>query len=148
MEKVVDIAKLYSAIGVSEINIADTAGLANPKLVFDVATTVRAAVDPRIQLSLHLHNTRGLGLANMVAGLQAGVAIYDAALGGLGGCPFIPKAAGNISTEDAVFALEEMGVKTGIDWEKLAGLTLAMEEKLERTLPGVMAHLQAATSNT
>ena len=83
----------------------------------------------------------------MVAGLQAGVAIYDAALGGIGGCPFIPAAAGNISTEDAVFALEEMGVKTGIDWKSLASLTLKMEEKLGRKLPSVMAHLQAATSN-
>ena len=144
VEKVVDIAKQYSAIGVSEINISDTAGLANPKLVFDVVTAVRAAVDPRIALSLHLHDTRGLGLANMVAGLQAGVAIYDAAVGGLGGCPFIPAAAGNISTEDAVFALEEMGVKTGIDWKKLCGVALEFERLLERRLPSRMAHLPQA----
>lgn len=145
---VVDIAAMFGELGADEINLADSTGMANPRAIDDVVRRVRAVIPPRIALSLHLHNTRGLGLANMVAGLQAGVAIYDAALGGLGGCPFIPKAAGNIATEDAVYALEEMGVATGIDWKRLAKLTLKMEETVGRTLPGVMAHLQAATCNT
>jgi hydroxymethylglutaryl-CoA lyase len=141
--RVLAVARSFSALGVHEINLADTAGLGNPRQVFELAGAVRAAVRPDVNLSLHLHDTRGLGLANMVAGLQAGVRIFDAALGGLGGCPFIPAASGNIATEDAVFALEEMGVSTGIDWPALAALTLRLEDRLGRRLPGRMAHVAA-----
>ena len=102
--RVVEIAKLYSRIGVHEINIADTAGLGNPKQVYEAVDAVRAVIRSDIKISLHLHDTRGLGLANMFAGLQASATIYDAAIGGLGGCPFIPAATGNIATEDAVYA--------------------------------------------
>ncbi len=90
---------------------------------------------------MHLHDTRGLGLANLFAGLQAGVTVYDAAVGGVGGCPFIPGATGNISTEDAVYALDAMGVRTGIDWRKLKPVTAELEEKLERRLPSRIAHM-------
>ncbi|HSM43150.1 MAG TPA: hydroxymethylglutaryl-CoA lyase, partial [Afifellaceae bacterium] len=107
-----------------------------------MVSRVRDAVGADVRLSLHLHDTRGLGIANMVAGLQAGVATFDTALGGVGGCPFIPKASGNIATEDAVYALEEMGVRTGVDWQALCRLTLEVEEKLQRRLPGRMAQLQ------
>lgn len=147
VEQVLKIAKLYSSIGVHEINIADTAGLANPRQVFEVMTKVREVVDPRIKLSLHLHDTRGLGLANMVAGLQAGVGVYDAAVGGLGGCPFIPAASGNISTEDAAFALEEMGVKTGIDWKQLCGVARTLETMLDRRLPSRMPRILAQSEH-
>jgi hydroxymethylglutaryl-CoA lyase len=102
---------------------------------------VQAAVARDVVLSLHLHDTRGLGLANMIAGYESGVRVFDAALGGLGGCPFIPNAAGNIATEDAVHALEAMGVATGIDWAGLCDLTLDLEARLGRALPGRMAHL-------
>jgi hydroxymethylglutaryl-CoA lyase len=138
---VCDIAALYDSLGAHEINLADTAGLANPKSVYDLVTRVRSVVSDRVKLSLHLHDTRGLGLANMVAGLQAGVALFDSALGGLGGCPFVPKAAGNIATEDAVYAAEEMGVATGIDWRMLGDLALKFEERLGHPLPGRLAHL-------
>lgn len=141
---VCDIAALYDSLGVHEINLADTAGLANPKSVHDLVTRVRSVVAPTVKLSLHLHDTRGLGLANLVAGLQAGVTIFDSALGGTGGCPFIPKAAGNIATEDVAYALEQMGVHTGVDWKKLADLALAFEEKVGHPLPGRMAHLPRA----
>lgn len=141
LERVVSIARLYSDIGVNEINIADTAGLANPRRVAERVAAVRAAVRPDVALSLHLHDTRGLGLANMVAGVQAGVTIFDAAVGGLGGCPFIPAASGNIATEDAVFALEEMGIRTGIDWTRLVPVALRLEAMLGRRLPGRMAHI-------
>lgn len=141
---VCDIAALYDGLGVDEINLADSAGLANPRSVFDLVRRVRQGVSPRVKLSLHLHDTRGLGLANMVAGLQAGVTIYDAAFAGLGGCPYIPGAKGNIATEDAVYALDEMGVETGIDWQALSRLTLEMEAKLGRELPSRMAHLLPA----
>lgn len=144
LARVVEIAKLYSRIGVHEINIADTAGLANPKQVYEAVDAVRTVIRSDIKISLHLHDTRGLGLANMFAGLQAGATIYDAAIGGLGGCPFIPAATGNIATEDAVYALEEMGVQTGIDWKKLRTLTLELETTLGRKLPSRMAHIGAA----
>ena len=101
LDRVLSIARQYGEIGVHEINIADTAGLANPRLVFEAVNAMRGAVPTGTKLSLHLHDTRGLGLANMYAGLLAGVTTFDAAVGGLGGCPFIPAASGNISTEDA-----------------------------------------------
>lgn len=142
-ERIVAIARTFDGLGVHEINLADTAGLGNPRQVFALTGAVRAAVRPHVRLSLHLHDTRGLGLANMVAGLQAGVRIFDAALGGLGGCPFIPAASGNIATEDAVFALEEMGVSTGIDWQALAGLSRRLGDLLGHRLPGRMAHVAA-----
>jgi hydroxymethylglutaryl-CoA lyase len=139
--RVLDIARSYGEIGVHEINIADTAGLANPVQVYDLCRRVREVVPAATALSLHLHDTRGLGLANMVAGLQAGVRIFDAALGGLGGCPFIPNATGNVATEDAAFALAEMGFATGIDHRALGALTRGLEGMLGRRLPGRMAHI-------
>jgi hydroxymethylglutaryl-CoA lyase len=139
-QRICDLAAEYSVLGVQEINLADTPGLANPKSVYQTVTKVRRFVSDDIALSLHLHDTCGLGIANMVAGLQAGVSIFDTALGGLGGCPFIPHASGNIPTEDAVFALEQIGIGTGIDWEGLGRLALEMEGLLKRTLPSRMAH--------
>lgn len=139
-ERVISIARDYAAMGVREINIADTAGLANPKQVFDLCTRLHELL-PDVVLSLHLHDTRGLGLANMLAGMQAGVAVFDAALGGLGGCPFVPKATGNIATEDAAFMCEQMGVETGIDWRKLREPVEAAEGLLERPLPAKTSHV-------
>lgn len=144
---VCEIAQLYDGLGVEEINLADSAGLGNPKLIYDLVTRVKKAISKGPTISLHLHDTRGLGMANMVAGLEAGVTVYDACLGGLGGCPFIPGAAGNIATEDVAYAMDEMKVETGIDWTNLATLALKMEEKLGRKLPSVMAHLPAAACN-
>lgn len=140
-EVVLTIAREFSDIGVHEINLADTAGLANPRQVYALCQAVRAVIRPEVALSLHLHDTRGMGLANMVAGLQAGVRIFDAALGGLGGCPFIPKATGNIATEDAAFTLSEMGFETGIDWRALRGAVARAETLLDRRLPGRMGHI-------
>ncbi len=139
--RVLGIARAYAEAGVEEINLADTAGLGNPRQVRDLSRAVAETVGAGIQLSLHLHDTRGLGLANMVAGLQAGVGIYDAALGGLGGCPFIPRATGNIATEDTAFALTEMGIDSGADWRALAALARGLAQRMGRQLPGKMAHV-------
>jgi hydroxymethylglutaryl-CoA lyase len=144
IERICDIAATYSSLGVQEINIADTAGLGNPRSVFETVSRVRDVIDSRTAISLHLHDTRGLGLANMLAGLQAGVRIFDAALGGVGGCPFIPAAAGNIATEDAAYTMATLGIRTGIDWQGLCGLALELEELLGRTLPSRMAHIHKA----
>jgi hydroxymethylglutaryl-CoA lyase len=139
---VADLARSLAGFGANEINLADTAGLANTRSVKEVVRIVKDAVPKGVALSLHLHNTRGLGIANMIAGWEAGVTIFDAALGGAGGCPFIPKAAGNVATEDAAFALEQTGVATGIDWRRLSLLTLEVESKLGRRLPGAVAHVE------
>jgi hydroxymethylglutaryl-CoA lyase len=141
--KVSEIASVYSAMGVQEINIADTAGLANPRQVYELCTRLRAEIAPEVALCLHLHDTRGLGIANLVAGLQADVRIFDAAMGGLGGCPFVPEATGNIATEDAAFACEQMGLDTGIDWQMLRTPVARAEALLARALPGRMSHVPA-----
>ncbi|MBL4808391.1 MAG: hydroxymethylglutaryl-CoA lyase [Rhodobacteraceae bacterium] len=141
VDRVIDIARSFSSMGVQEINIADTAGLANPRQVFDICLRLRDAISSDTKLSLHLHDTRGLGIANMVAGLQAGVRIFDAALGGLGGCPFVPEATGNIATEDAAFACEQLGLNTGIDWHALRAPVAKAEAMLDRRLPGRVSHV-------
>jgi hydroxymethylglutaryl-CoA lyase len=142
-DRVIRIARDYAALGVKEVNIADTAGLASPRQVYKLCTRLRGELPADVALSLHLHDTRGLGIANMIAGLQAGVRIFDAAMGGLGGCPFIPKATGNIATEDAAFACEQMGIETGIDWQALRAPVVRAEEMLGRLLPGRMSHVPA-----
>ena len=107
-------------------------GYANPAQVRRLVRKVKAAVGGDALDTLHLHNTRGLGLANVVAGLEEGIGTFDASLGGLGGCPFAPGASGNIVTEDVVFMLEAMGIDTGIDLAKL----LLVRDKIAQALPG------------
>ncbi|MFV0359150.1 hydroxymethylglutaryl-CoA lyase [Tropicimonas sp.] len=141
LARVTEIARDFSALGVDEINIADTAGLADPRQVHTLCTRLRDEIAPETRLSLHLHDTRGMGIANLVAGLQAGVRIFDAALGGLGGCPFVPGATGNIATEDAAFACEQMGLETGIDWQALRSPVAEAEGLLGRRLPARTSHV-------
>jgi hydroxymethylglutaryl-CoA lyase len=140
-ERVCAIARTFAAAGAREINIADTSGLANPRQVGDLCRRLSAELGPSVRLSLHLHDTRGLGLANMFAGIEAGVRIFDAALGGLGGCPFVKGATGNIATEDAAFACAETGLATGIDWQALRAPVAEAEALIGRTLPGRMSHI-------
>jgi len=113
------VARAYAEAGADEIGLADTVGYATPPLIKSIVTAVGAEVGAAIPLRLHLHDTLGLGLANVVAGLEVGIRRFDAAVSGLGGCPFAPGARGNIVTEDLVFMLEEMGLKTGIDLQSL-----------------------------
>jgi hydroxymethylglutaryl-CoA lyase len=123
--------------GTREINLADTTGMANPVAIRKMVQKVHEAF-PDILISLHLHDTRGLALANMFAGYEAGIRIFDTCTGGLGGCPFVKGAAGNIPTEDAVHMFESMGLPTGIAIEKLCDAVAYLESKLERQLPGRM----------
>ena len=134
------LAQQFVDLGVQEINIADTAGLANPGQVSSLCCALKATF-PETAFSLHLHDTRGLGLANMYAGLEAGIRIFDTALGGLGGCPFVPDASGNIATEDAAFLCDELGLESGVDWQKLRGAVDQAEVLLGRELPGKSAHV-------
>lgn len=130
-EKVVQLAEQLMAAGCDEVGLADTTGYANPAQVRDLVRRIKAAVGDHALSGLHLHNTRGLGLANVLAGLEAGITTFDSSLGGLGGCPFAPGASGNIVTEDLVFMLEAMGLRTGIDLPKL----LAVRDILRAALP-------------
>lgn len=117
-DEVVRMAVACVEAGCDEVGLADTTGYANPEQVRRVFKKVRAAIGDNLG-GAHLHNTRGLGLANVVAALEVDVRTFDSSLGGLGGCPFAPGATGNIVTEDLVFMLEAMGLKTGIDLERL-----------------------------
>ena len=116
---VVRLAEQAIAAGAAEVGLSDTTGYANPAQVRRLVRRVRSAVGSERLQSLHLHNTRGLGLANALAGLEEGITTLDSSLGGLGGCPFAPGASGNIVTEDLVFMLEAMGIVTHIDLAKL-----------------------------
>jgi hydroxymethylglutaryl-CoA lyase len=118
--------------GCDEVGLADTTGYADPMSVKRLIALVRNVVGETKLTGIHLHNTRGLGLANALAALEAGLTTLDASLGGLGGCPFAPGASGNIVTEDLVFMLEAMGFETGIDLPKL----LKTREILAAALPG------------
>lgn len=117
--RVVELAGRLAGAGVEEIAVADTIGVAVPADVRDVVARVRAAVPASVRLRAHFHNTRNTGYANALAAYEAGVRVLDASLGGIGGCPFAPKATGNIATEDLVYLLERSGVATGVDLDAL-----------------------------
>ena len=130
--QVVRLAVAAAEAGAQEFSLSDTTGYANPAQVKRLVRAVRAGVGADRMTTLHLHNTRGLGLANALAGLDEGITTLDASLGGLGGCPFAPGASGNIVTEDLVFMLEAMGIDTGIDLDAL----LEVRSILAEALPG------------
>lgn len=129
--RVVDLAERLMAVGCDEVGLADTSGYADPSAVRQLIRLVRAAVGEDALSGIHLHNTRGLGLANALAALEEGITTFDSSLAGLGGCPFAPGASGNIVTEDLCFMLEAMGIRTGVD---LAAL-LRVRDILVRALP-------------
>jgi hydroxymethylglutaryl-CoA lyase len=129
---VVRLAEQSVAAGAAEVCLSDTSGYADPMQVKRLVRRVKAAIGAERLNSLHLHNTRGLGLANALAGLEEGINTLDSSLGGLGGCPYAPGASGNIVTEDLVFMLEAMGIETGIDVGKL----LRVRAIIEAALPG------------
>jgi len=130
-DEVVRLAEQLAAAGVDDVGLSDTTGMANPAQVRRLFRRVRAAIGGKTGAA-HLHNTRGLGLANCLAAFDEGVRTFDASQGGLGGCPYAPGASGNVVTEDLVFMFEAMGVKTGVHLEKL----IAAREVLRAGLPG------------
>lgn len=132
---VVRLAEALAEAGVEEIGLADTVGHANPAQVKRLTRAVRAGVGERL-VSLHLHDTRGRGLANAVAGLEEGIRAFDSSLAGLGGCPFAPGASGNVATEDLVWMFEDMGLRTGVELDRL----LAARAILAEALPGEPLH--------
>lgn len=120
-ERVHQVANAYHDLGVRQMSVADTVGVADPALVQGILTQLHADF-PDVEFILHLHNTRGMGLANVLAGLQAGVVDFDSSVGGMGGCPFAPGASGNLATEDLVHMLHLMGVDTGVDLDAVLDL--------------------------
>ncbi len=136
VQQMLDIGTQYQ-LELEVVSLADTMAWATPLSIKRVVGAVRDKF-PKLQISLHLHDTRGMGIANAYAGMEMGVAIYDAAVAGLGGCPFAAHrgAAGNVCTEDLAFMCEEMGIDTGIDLEKLIESALLAEEVVGHPLPG------------
>jgi len=129
-DQVVRLAERAAEAGAMEFSLSDTTGYADPAQVRRLTRKAKAAVGQDMLTTLHLHNTRGLGLANVVAGLEEGITTFDASLGGLGGCPFAPGASGNLVTEDLVLMLNSMGLATGIDLEKLLDVRNIVEQAL------------------
>jgi hydroxymethylglutaryl-CoA lyase len=128
---VMKLAEDLAGAGVESVGLSDTAGCANPVQVKRMFARLRREIG-EFAGAAHFHNTRGQGLANVVAALDAGVTTFDASLGGLGGCPYAPGASGNIVTEDLVFLLESMGLRTGVDLDRL----IAARAILLEALPG------------
>lgn len=136
-EAVLSAAEKMLQAGAEEINLADTTGMATPYSVRNLIKGVKKRF-PDVRISLHLHDTRGLGLANMFSGYEAGIRTFDVCAGGLGGCPFVKGAAGNVPTEDAVNMFETLGIRTGIDLKAICDVVAVLENALGRKLPGRM----------
>lgn len=143
VEKVVELVHQLLAMGVYEVSLGDTIGVANPRQVTRVVNRLFRDFKPS-QLALHMHDTRGLALANVVAGLDAGITTFDSAFGGLGGCPYAPGASGNLATEDVVYMLEEMGYDTGVDLAKLIDASVHVSELVGRPLPSKVLQAEIA----
>lgn len=134
---VIDLVKHHLDLGINEISLADSTGMGNPTAMQRLLAQVVALAEGK-PINLHLHDTEGKGLANLVAAMQVGISRFDTAFGGLGGCPFIKGATGNIATEDTVHLLHQMDIETGIDALKIAQISKEMEKFLGRKLPGKM----------
>lgn len=134
IDQVFRVIRGYYELGIREILLGDTTGMGNPVQVGRMVRAIQREF-PDVALTLHFHDTRGTGLANVLAGLEAGVQQYDSSVGGLGGCPYAPGATGNIATEDLVYMLEEMGVRTGIDIDRLLECARFARELVDHDLP-------------
>lgn len=130
------IAGDLAAMGVDEIGLADTIGSGVPTQVSEVVALVREAAGDNMAIGGHFHNTRNTGYANAVAAIDAGAAFLDSSIGGIGGCPFAPRATGNIASEDLCFLLRNMGLETGIDLHKLVETAIWTQQRFDRDLPG------------
>jgi hydroxymethylglutaryl-CoA lyase len=140
--RVIAMAEVLAAAGAVEISLADTIGVANPAHVERLVTAVRAAIAP-LPVRVHFHNTRGTGLANVWAAVGAGASVVDASIGGLGGCPFAPGAAGNVASEDVVYMLERAGVATGMDLDQLITTSQWLGTLMDKQLPGLVSRAPA-----
>jgi hydroxymethylglutaryl-CoA lyase len=134
-DKVVNICKKLLDIGVDELSLGDTIGAATPKMVLSLVDKLKK-IDSLEKFALHFHDTEGMALVNTIAGLEAGITIFDASIGGMGGCPYAPGAAGNLATEDLVHLLHSLDIATGIDLDKLIACGALAQQLLGKQLPG------------
>ncbi|OLZ09890.1 hydroxymethylglutaryl-CoA lyase [Sulfobacillus thermosulfidooxidans] len=139
LSSVLELAERLQDLGISEIALGDTVGVANPKQVAQMVQAFQQKL-PGIQLALHFHDTRGTALANLLAAVGSGASRFETALGGIGGSPFSPGAGGNLSTEDSVYCLTEMGISTGIHLQQLLSTTQFLVEKLGHDVPSKVFH--------
>ncbi|MEC1638367.1 hydroxymethylglutaryl-CoA lyase [Schinkia azotoformans] len=133
-DAVLTVADELFTLGIQELSLGDTIGVANPKQVEEVLLEVLSRF-PKERLAMHFHNTRGTALANVLVALNLGISNFDSALGGLGGCPYAPGASGNLATDDLHYMLENMGIKTGINRDQLLNAALFIEGKIGKLLP-------------
>ncbi|WP_137890397.1 hydroxymethylglutaryl-CoA lyase [Ramlibacter sp. 2FC] len=131
-EEVIGLSERFADLGVRGITACDTTGMAHPAQVAAMCEQLQQRLPASLQLTLHFHNTRGMGLANVLAAVQSGIVHFDGSLGGLGGCPYAPGASGNIASEDAIHMLQAMGYETGVDLERLLAVA--------RKLPEIVGH--------
>jgi hydroxymethylglutaryl-CoA lyase len=129
------LAKRLLALGCYQVSLGDTIGVGTPRQTERILELMTAEIDPN-QLAMHMHDTRGTALANVLVGLECGIRTFDASVAGLGGCPYAPGAAGNLATEDLVYALHGMGIGTGVDLERLVEAGKVAESVVGRPLPG------------
>lgn len=130
------------SVGVTEFGIADTAGISNPENTRRVLRAMKEYLEPE-KISLHMHDAYGMGLANCYVALEEGITRFDASLGGMGGCPFVPGAKGNIATEDLVYMFEDMGVATGYNLDLVNKTAVEMADEIQATLVSTQSHLCA-----
>ncbi|TQR46364.1 hydroxymethylglutaryl-CoA lyase [Paenibacillus popilliae] len=144
IDEVIRVSETLFEMGIGELSLGDTIGIANPKQVEDVLEMLLKRFDAE-KLALHFHDTRGTAMANILASMNMGITTFDASVGGLGGCPYAPGASGNVASEDLLFMLDSMGIQTGINQEKLLSAARYIQEKIGRTLPS--RNLQVSSSN-
>jgi hydroxymethylglutaryl-CoA lyase len=135
VDAVLGVVDRYAGLGIDRLTLGDTTGMATPPTVTRLVHAIRERF-PALRIALHFHNTRGVGLANVVVGLGLGIDEYESSIAGLGGCPFAPGATGNVCTEDLVYLLEESGHDTGIDLDALIEVARGVEKIVGRALPG------------
>jgi hydroxymethylglutaryl-CoA lyase len=134
VDQVVEVSRRLLELGIDELSLGDTIGVAVPTQVEAVLSALRPVV-PLSSIALHFHDTRGTAIANVVAGLQAGIRTFDGAIGGLGGCPYAPGASGNVATDDMLYLLHQMGIQTGIDEAIVHQITGWLEQVMSKAIP-------------
>lgn len=144
LDQVVEMSRHFADLGLESLSLADSTGLANPRMIKERVRAVQDVIGDT-PLVLHLHDTRGLGLANVYAALQCGVNRFDTSLAGMGGCPFIDGATGNIATEDTAYLLSGLGIETGVDREAVGRASTRLESFLGKEFPGKLHRLMQRT---
>jgi hydroxymethylglutaryl-CoA lyase len=144
VKQVVYVAEKLLEMGIHELSLGDTIGVANPRQVQEVLEVLLKTI-PADKLAMHFHDTRGTALANVVVSLQMGITTFDGALGGLGGCPYAPGASGNVATDDMLYMLHGMGIETGVDLGKMIDAAKYMETRIGRSLPSHSLQALGAT---